>query len=83
MIQDFKYGLDNLQLHGAAADYQQVQQVNDVHLTRNDDLVAILENTSTLNIKIAAFDYINTYLIATRKRNRKKHKHFWNKIRIA
>ena len=59
VIQDFNSSLDNLQLHGTAADYQQVQQGNDVHLTRNNDLVAILENTSTLNIKIAAFEYVN------------------------
>ena len=58
VIQDFKYGLDNLQLHGTAADYQPVQQGNDVHLARNNDLVAILENTNTLDIKIAAFDYV-------------------------
>ncbi len=60
VIQDFKYGLDNLQLHGAAVDYQQVQQGNDVHLTRNGDLVAILENNSTLTINIGGFEYVST-----------------------
>ena len=60
VIQDFNSILDNLQLHGAAADYQQVQQGNDVHLTRNGDLVAILENNSNLTINVGDFDYVTT-----------------------
>ncbi len=43
-----------------AGDYQQQQQGNDLLLTRNGDLVAILENTNTLNLNDSAFEYVST-----------------------
>ncbi len=61
VIQDFNVNLDTLQLYGSAMDYQQVQQGNDTHLTRNGDLVVILENNSTtLNLNGSAFEYVST-----------------------
>ena len=60
VIQDFNVNLDTLQLYGSAMDYQQVQHGNDTHLTRNGDLVVILENNNTLNLDANAFEYIST-----------------------
>ncbi|MEM9271488.1 MAG: NF038122 family metalloprotease [Cyanobacteria bacterium P01_F01_bin.143] len=59
VIEDFNADEDTVQLHGVAGDYQQQQQGNDVHLSRNGDLVAILENNSTLNLSSSAFEYIS------------------------
>ncbi len=54
LIKDFDSSLDFIQLHGVAGDYQQQQQGNDIHLSRNGDLLAILENNSTLNLNGSA-----------------------------
>ena len=59
VIEDFDSNVDKLQLHGLAGDYQQQQQGNDVHLSRNGDLIAILEDNNTLNLSDSAFEYMN------------------------
>ena len=58
MIQDFDSTVDTIQFNGVAGNYQQQQQGNDLHLTRNGDLVVILENTNTLNLNGSAFEYV-------------------------
>ncbi|MEO0969129.1 MAG: lectin-like protein, partial [Cyanobacteria bacterium J06639_18] len=58
VIKDFDSTVDFLQLHGTAVDYQQQQQGNDIFLSRNGDLVAILEDTTTLNLSDTAFEYV-------------------------
>ena len=58
VIEDFDSNLDTLQLYGSAVDYQQQQQGNDVFLSRNGDLIVILENTSTLNLNGSSFEYV-------------------------
>ena len=58
VIEDFDFSLDTLQLYGSAVDYQQQQQGNDVFLSRNGDLVVILENTSTFNLNDSSFEYV-------------------------
>ncbi|ELS00659.1 putative calcium-binding protein [Xenococcus sp. PCC 7305] len=50
VIQDFNSSEDTVQLFGVAGDYQKIQQGNNIHITRNGDLVAILENNNTLSI---------------------------------
>ncbi|MGK7894503.1 MAG: lectin-like protein, partial [Xenococcus sp. (in: cyanobacteria)] len=61
VIQDFDSSEDIVQLYGVAGDYQQQQQGNDTHLTRNGDLIAILENhNNTLNLNGSAFEYVST-----------------------
>ncbi|ELS05348.1 putative calcium-binding protein [Xenococcus sp. PCC 7305] len=60
VIQDFNASEDIVQLNGVAGDYQQTQQGNDLHLTRNGDLVVILENNNTLNLNSSAFEYVST-----------------------
>ncbi|MEM9271490.1 MAG: NF038122 family metalloprotease [Cyanobacteria bacterium P01_F01_bin.143] len=59
VIEDFNPSIDQLQLHGVADDYQQQQQGNDLHLSRDGDLVAILENNKILNLSDNAFEYLN------------------------
>ena len=59
VIRDFNVSVDKLQLHGVVVDYQQQQQGNDVYLSHNGDLVAILENNNTLNLSSSAFEYLN------------------------
>ena len=58
VIKDFDSTVDFLQLHGIAGDYQQQEQEDNIFLSRNGDLVAILENTSTLNLNDSAFEYV-------------------------
>ena len=58
VIQDFDSTVDTIQFNGVAGNYQQQQQGNDLHLTNNGDLVAILENTNTLNLNGSAFEYV-------------------------
>ncbi|MGB5710888.1 MAG: hypothetical protein WBM44_08245, partial [Waterburya sp.] len=57
VIKDFTPGVDTIQLYGVAGDYQQQQQGDDIHLSRNEDLVAILEKNSTLNLNGSGFAY--------------------------
>ena len=59
LIKDFDSSLDIIQLHGVAGDYQQQQQGDDIHLSRNGDLVAILENNSTLDLNGSGFAYVS------------------------
>ncbi|MDJ0694921.1 NF038122 family metalloprotease [Mastigocoleus sp. MO_188.B34] len=58
LIKDFDSTVDFLQLHGIATDYQQQQQGNDIFLSRNGDLIAILEDNTTLNLSDTAFEYV-------------------------
>ena len=60
VIKDFdSSSLDKIQLYGAAVDYQQQQQGNDIFLSRSGDLVAILENTNSANLSDTAFEYVS------------------------
>nr|MDJ0900894.1 lectin-like protein [Xenococcus sp. MO_188.B8] len=60
VIQDFNSSLDTIQVYGSlTTDYQRVQQGNDTHLTRNGDLVAILENTITSNLTELNFENVS------------------------
>ena len=58
LIKDFDSTVDFLQLHGVAENYQQQQQGNDIFLSRNGDLIAILEDNTTLNLSDTAFEYV-------------------------
>ncbi len=59
VIEDFNSTVDTIQFYGSAADYQSQQQGNDLFVSRNGDLVVILENTSNLNLNSSAFEYVN------------------------
>nr|MDJ0681314.1 DNRLRE domain-containing protein [Xenococcaceae cyanobacterium MO_167.B52] len=59
VIQDFDPTADTIQFYGSAANYQSQQQGNDTFVSRNGDLVVILENTSNLNLSSSAFEYVN------------------------
>ncbi len=59
VIEDFDSSVDKIQLHGSAIDYQQQQQSNDLFLSRNGDLVAILENTKSVNLNSSGFEYVS------------------------
>ncbi|MFG6107750.1 NF038122 family metalloprotease [Leptothoe sp. EHU-05/26/07-4] len=52
IVTDFTVGIDMLQLHGAAADYHQSSQGNDVFLYygTSQDLIARLDNISSLDL---------------------------------
>ncbi|MEO1621421.1 MAG: type I secretion protein, partial [Cyanobacteria bacterium J06632_3] len=53
LIKDFNAAEDTVQLHGSARDYTQQQQGDDTYLyylNGNSELVAVLENTSNLNL---------------------------------
>ncbi|KST63448.1 hypothetical protein BC008_18305 [Mastigocoleus testarum BC008] len=58
LIKDFDSTVDFLQLHGVAEDYQQQQQGDNIFLSRDGDLVAILEDNITLNLSDSAFEYV-------------------------
>ena len=60
VIEDFDSSVDKIQLHGSAIDYQQQQQSNDLFLSRHGDLVAILENTKSVNLNSSGFEYVST-----------------------
>ncbi len=57
---DFDASEDIVQLHGVANDYEIVQHGNDVYLKLASDreLIAIFENTSTLNLSKSSFQFI-------------------------
>lgn len=57
LIKDFNPSEDRLQLHGLISSYTQQQQGTDLYIYYQDtvsDLVAILENTTTLNLNSLA-----------------------------
>ena len=58
VIEDFDSSVDTIQFYGSASDYQQQQQGNDLFLSRNGDLVAILENTNSVNLSGSGFEYL-------------------------
>jgi Ca2+-binding RTX toxin-like protein len=49
-VTDFKSGVDSLRLHGTASDYQQTTQGNNLLLYYHNDLIAVVQNSSTLNL---------------------------------
>ncbi|MGK7952731.1 MAG: NF038122 family metalloprotease [Xenococcaceae cyanobacterium] len=60
VIKDFdSSSLDKIQLYGAATDYQSQLQGTDMFLSRNGDLVAILENTKIVNLTGSGFEYVS------------------------
>ncbi|MEL6489676.1 MAG: NF038122 family metalloprotease [Cyanobacteria bacterium J06621_3] len=50
LIQDFDATVDTLELSGSAGNYTQQQQGNQLRLLKGQDLVAVFENTSTLDL---------------------------------
>ncbi len=58
LIKDFDSTVDFLQLHGVAENYQQQLQGDNIFLSRDGDLVAILENTTTVDLNGIAFEYV-------------------------
>jgi hypothetical protein len=49
-LTDFDSNTDTLALHGSIGDYQQTRQGNDLWLSYQNDLIAVLQNTSTLDL---------------------------------
>ena len=58
VIEDFDGTVDLIQFYGVAGDYQQQQQGDDLFISRNGDLIAILENTSSVNFNSSSFEYV-------------------------
>ncbi len=58
VIQDFDSSQDTIQFYGSAGDYQSQLQGNDMLISRNGDLVAILENTNSVNFNASGFEYV-------------------------
>ena len=59
VIEDFDFSVDTIQFYGSAADYQSQQQGDDTFVSRDGDLVAILENTKNINFNGTGFEYVN------------------------
>jgi Ca2+-binding RTX toxin-like protein len=49
-LTDFDPNIDTLKLYDSIGDYQQTQQGNDLWLSYQNDLIAVLQNTSTLDL---------------------------------
>ena len=57
-IQDFDSAVDVLQLHGGASDYQQQQNGDDLWISKDQDLIAVLKNQSALDLTGAYVAYV-------------------------
>ena len=49
-VTDFDSNVDSLELHGSIGDYQQSQQGDDLLLSYQNDLIAVFQNSSTLDL---------------------------------
>ncbi|MEL6262526.1 MAG: NF038122 family metalloprotease [Cyanobacteria bacterium J06626_6] len=58
LIKDFNASVDVLQLSGAASNYQQQQQGNNLLLSHNQELIAILENVSSIDFNSASVVFV-------------------------
>ncbi|MEO0771112.1 MAG: calcium-binding protein, partial [Cyanobacteria bacterium J06649_4] len=57
-IKDFNSAVDVIQLHGSASDYQQQQQTGRLHLSYGDELIAIFENVTTIDLNSDNVNYV-------------------------
>ena len=58
LIEDFEIAVDVLQLNGGASDYRHEQDGSDLRLFRDQDLVAILEDTTSSDFDSANVAYV-------------------------
>ncbi|MEL6605285.1 MAG: hypothetical protein AAFP20_18890, partial [Cyanobacteria bacterium J06614_10] len=58
LIQDFDASVDVLQLSGAASNYQQQQQEGNLLLSYNQDLIAVLENVSSVDFNSTSVAFV-------------------------
>ncbi|MEM6867753.1 MAG: LamG-like jellyroll fold domain-containing protein [Cyanobacteria bacterium P01_C01_bin.121] len=57
-IADFEENSDSVQLHGSASDYTQQQQDSHSQLLYKNDLVAVFESVSSLNLTSSSFSFV-------------------------
>ncbi len=74
---DFDASEDIVQLHGVASDYRTVQHGNDIYLkwASHDELIAIFENISVLNISKSGFEFIPPRSLTHLKAQRRSRNH--------
>ncbi len=58
LIKDFDAATDVLQLHGGLRNYQQQQQGSNLVLSQGQEVIAILENTASLNFSSPSVAYV-------------------------
>ena len=58
LITDFNAAEDTVQLYGSADSYQMQQQDGNLHLSYGNELIAIFENTTTLDLNSISVNYV-------------------------